>query len=613
MDGATTTEHAERHGHGGHRSQHRSAQARRRRNRLLPLVAVALVSFIAGVYFGAGSAEKDAADSFVRAWAKQDFAAMHDQLSASSAAKFPEQDFAGAYVTTQRTATATAIDPGKVSGPSEVNGETVVTAEVKVRTSIFGLIDGTLQLPFDGEKIAWEPHLTFPNLNPGERLGRRLELDARAAILAKDGTPLASGQGASRSSPLGTDAVDVVGEIGEPSVDQQGELQSEGYPTDVEVGVSGLERAFNKQLSGQPGGQLLAVKGEGGDVPAGTEGRVLATAQATPGKDVQTTIDPDLQKSAVSALGGRFGGVVVLDAKDGSVRALAGSGYSAPAPPGSTFKLITTTAALEDDVVNLSDTFEPTDAINVGGREIANSNDEICGGTFVDAFAESCNTVFAPLGPKIGEEKLVDTAEKYGFNEQPELANEEATRALDPPESSIPTSIGSELDLGVTAIGQGRVLATPLELASMAQTIAADGVRSPTSIVTDPKLRPTAKPVRVTDSNTAGIIRNLMIGVVNNGTGTAANMGKIQVAGKTGTAELGPKPDSEQPEEVRNPTPLQPGEQPPKPEQIIDAWFTCFAPAQDPKIVVAVFLADAEGDGGEVAAPTARAVLEAAL
>ena len=296
----------------GQQSQHRFARARKRRNRLLPLVAVAVVSFGAGAWFGAGSAQKDAANSFVRAWAKQDFAAMHGLLSSGSAAKYPADDFLGAYVTTQKAATATAIDPGEVSGPSDVGGEQVVTVEMKIRTSVFGLIDGTLQLPFDGEKIAWDPHLTFPGLSPGERVGRRLELDDRAAILTKDGTPLAEGQGASRASPLGSDAIDVVGEVGKPSVDQQGELQSEGFPTDVDVGVSGLERAFNVQLSGQPGGQLLAVKGEGGDVPAGTEGRVLATAQATPGHDVETTIDAGLQEAAVSALGGRFGGIVMF-------------------------------------------------------------------------------------------------------------------------------------------------------------------------------------------------------------------------------------------------------------------------------------------------------------
>ena len=574
---------------------------------------MALVSFGAGVYVAAGSAQKDAAERFVRAWTKQDFAAMHEELTPEAAAKYPQQDFAGAYVGAQDTATATAIDPGEISGPTDSNGQKVVNVAMKIRTSLFGDIEGDLQLPFDGDKIAWEPHLTFPGLAPGERVGRRLELDQRAAILAKDGSPLAEGEGASRSSPLGSDAIDVVGEVGRPDTDQKGELEAEGYPTDVEVGVSGLERAFNKELAGKPGGQLLAVHGEGGEVPAGTPGRVLATSQATPGHPVQTTIDPNLQEAAVGALGGRYGGIAVLDARNGSVRALAGSAFSAPAPPGSTFKIVTATAALEDDVVKLSDTFEPVSSTDVLGREIANSNDEICGGTFVDAFAESCNTVFAPLGPKIGGDKLVETAEKFGFNEEPTLVNEDATKALDPPEPSIPTSFDSDLEVGVTAIGQGEVLATPLVMASIAQTIGAGGIRSPTPIVTDPKLGPSAKPVRVTDSNTAGIVRNLMIAVVNSGTGTAANMGKIQVAGKTGTAELGPKPMSEQPEEIQHPRPLAPGEEPPRPEQILDAWFTCFAPAQNPKIVVAVLLADAEGDGGEVAAPTARAVLEAAL
>ena len=271
-------------------------------------------------------------------------------------------------------------------------------------------------------------------------------------------------------------------------------------------------------------------------------GRVLATATAKPGQPVTTTIDPKIQAATANAIGGIAGGAVVLDAKNGNVLAMAGSAYSAPAPPGSTFKIITTTAALESHAVKLSDTFPLADHSSVGGRDIGNSNGEICGGTFVQAFAASCNSVFAPLGPKIGGQKMVDTAQKYGFNSPPEFYSPDLTASLDLPKSSIPTSIGTDLDLGVTAIGQGRLLATPLEMASVAQTIAAGGMRSPTAIATDPGLAPDAKPVRVTDANTAGIIKNLMIDVVNNGTGTQADLGRIQVAGKTGTAELGPKP-----------------------------------------------------------------------
>jgi peptidoglycan glycosyltransferase len=477
---------------------------------------------------------------------------------------------------------------------------------MKMRTRIFGVVEGELGIPFDGDKIAWAPHLTFPGLQEGERLGRHLQLSSRGAILSRNGGALAQGQAGSRT--VGDAASAVVGETGTPDTDQAGELASEGLPSDVPTGTSGLERAFNSMLAGQPGGQLLAVKNsEGGDVPAGTPGRVLATAQPKPGLPVTTTLDPKLQEVTANAIGGISGGAVVLDAKNGNVLAMAGSAYSAPAPPGSTFKLITTTAALEEKAVKLSDTFPVVNGVNVGGRFIENNNGEYCGGTFVEAFAESCNSVFAPLGPKVGDEKLVGTAEKYGFNSPPTMFNQDLAELLDTPESSLPTSIPTDLDLGVTAIGQGRVLATPLEMATVAQTIAAKGMRSPTAITTEPDLAPDANPVKVTDPNTAGIIKNLMVNVVNNGTGIRADLGDIQVAGKTGTAELGPKP--EQPPAK----PLAPGEEPPKPEQIIDAWFTCFAPAEKPRIVVAVFVADASGDGGEVAAPIARSILSSAL
>jgi cell division protein FtsI/penicillin-binding protein 2 len=293
----------------------------------------------------------------------------------------------------------------------------------------------------------------------------------------------------------------------------------------------------------------------------------------------------------------------VLDTRTGVVRALAGSAFSAPQPPGSTFKVITTTAALQKHIVKLDDEFPVTDGINVGGRFIANAHDELCGGSFTEAFAESCNAVFAPLGPKIGAEDLVDTAQRYGFNASPTLYNSAATQLTDPPQPSIPApkDIGDDLDLGVSAIGQGQVLSTPLEMASVAQAIANRGVRLPTPIVQERKLQSEAKPNRVTSRKVAGQLRDLMIGVVTSGTGTAAALPGIQVAGKTGTAELGPKPGAPSP---------APGEDP---EQAVDAWFTSFAPVHKPRLAVAVVLVDADADGGTVAAPVAHDILATGL
>jgi peptidoglycan glycosyltransferase len=147
-------------------------------------------------------------------------------------------------------------------------------------------------------------------------------------------------------------------------------------------------------------------------------------------------------------------------------------------------------------------------------------------------------------------------------------------------------------------------------MASVAQTIAAGGIRSPTPIVKGPELRADAEPVKVTTKDVAATIRDLMVGVVERGTGTAAGLSTVQVAGKTGTAELGPKA-------------LEPGDEPPppaetvdgepvEPEQELDAWFAAFAPAEQPEVAVAVMVVNAEGDGGEIAAPIAGQILSAA-
>ena len=145
------------------------------------------------------------------------------------------------------------------------------------------------------------------------------------------------------------------------------------------------------------------------------------------------------------------------------------------------------------------------------------------------------------------------------------------------------------------------MLATPLQMASAAQTIAAGGKRSPTPLVSEPELAPDAEPFDVTDATTASTVRDLMVANVQSGTGNAANIPDAQVAGKTGTAELGPDPDAPAP---------GPGEDPALQE---NAWFTAFAPADDPKLALAVMIVDAPGSGGEVAAPIAAEILSAAL
>jgi cell division protein FtsI/penicillin-binding protein 2 len=568
---------------------------RRRRilTRALPLAAIALIAFVIGITAGAsGSPDQDAAGRFADAWTERNFKGMYAELNEASQQRVSLKDFETAYREAELTATSRAIEAHS-PGDAESSGDTaVVPIAMAVKTVAFGTVEQALRVPYADGGIEWDASLVFPGLRPGEELAADVELAERAPILARDGTALADGPAAEREHPIGSAAIDVTGEVGEATEEDWPRLARHGFAPETPVGISGLERAFNDRLAGKPGGKLLAVSEDGSSV------RTLAESKPRPGAPVKTTIDPGLQEVAVSALAGRSGGVAVLDAQKGDVRALAGQAFSAPQPPGSTFKILTTTAALEAGKVSLDDEFEITNGIDVGGRFLNNANGEYCGGTFRQAFAESCNAVFAPLGPAVGNDKLVEVAERYGFNSPPSLYAPQIVREVEPEEPTIPTEIGEEIDLGVSAIGQGEVLATPLEMANVAQTVGNDGVRMPTSIVANKKLRPQAEPVRVMSPKIADELTELMIGVVTEGTGTAGAIPQAQVAGKTGTAELGPKPGEENSE---------------NPVQIKDAWFSAFAPADKAKLAVGVLLIEAEAAGGEVAAPIAAEVLSAGL
>jgi cell division protein FtsI/penicillin-binding protein 2 len=517
---------------------------------------------------------------------------MYRELNPASQQETSINDFVIAYREAEGVATLRSLEAGSAGDASDVEGVAVVRVPIDADTVAFGLVEDDLELPYDDGGVAWSPNLVFPGLGPDEHLENRIVLAPRASILAADGTALAEGEADAREHPLGSSAIDISGEVGSAEEEDLPELQRQGFSAETPVGVSGLEQAFNARLAGKPGGTLLAVSDGTGSA------RIVAKGEPKAGEPVKTTIDTGLQESAVSALAGRSGGIAVLDARNGDVRALAGQAFSAPQPPGSTFKMITTTAALQKGIVSLDDYFEITDGVNVGGRFIENANGEYCGGTFREAFAESCNADFAPLGPEIGNDDLVGTAKRFGFNSPPTLYAPEIVEAVDPPQSSIPSEVGDDLDLGVSAIGQGQVLATPLQMASVAQTIANGGVREPTSIVADKKLRPDAEPVRVMKKQVADELTELMIGVVTGGTGFAGAIPEAQVAGKTGTAELGPAPGQE-------------GEE--HPIQIKDAWFAAFAPADKAKLAIAVLLIDAGAAGGEVAAPAASQVLSAGL
>jgi hypothetical protein len=535
-------------------------------HRLGPIGAVAGAAFVVGVVVGAlyEAPERKVAARFAAAWQRGDYATMYRQLSPAARARTPLAGFQAAYVDAAATATALGVRTGGVRDPD--NG--TVAFPVTVRTRIFGTVHGMVRLPFtgsgDGAFVDWRPNLTFPGVGPGQRLERNTQLPTRATLLTRDRQVLA--KGADRATDLPGIASEVLGQLGPLPADQREQLRALGYPDDAQVGVSGLERALQERLAGRPGGTLSIA------------GRVIGLSRAKASPPVVSTIDPKLEAAAINGLAGRSGGVAVLRPATGDVLALAGTAYSATGPPGSTFKLITTTAALEDHKVRLQEQFPVETAAVLSGVRLSNANGESCGGTFVDSFAHSCNSVFAPLGVKVGKERLVQVAELYGFNEPPLIPGAQMS------EIPQPSEIGDDLDIGSTAIGQGKVLASPLQMASAAATIGNRGLRAkPHVLMGEP-----VQTVRVTSPRIAATLRRLMIAVVRYGTGTAADISGVQVAGKTGTAELG------------------------LPNGQTDAWFTAFAPARRPTIAVCVWRLRA-GAGGDASAPIAHDILATAL
>jgi penicillin-binding protein A len=554
--------------------------ARRQRitHRALPtLGGLAALSLVAGAFVGAraDSAAERAASDFTEAWARGDMRAMHGLLTDSAQERYPIERFRRAYERAAATATLTSVDPG---APESVD-DGQVTVPVVLDTRVFGGLRGDLEVPVAEERVDWEPRLVFPELRPGERLRRTSVPPTRATLHSGDDKVLAEGPAPDRTSPLVGIADSIAGRM-EPqeTASERRALFAHGFPRDWPVGQSGLEEVFETRLRGRPGGELIA-----GD-------RVLARSRPRRARDVETTIDTRLQEAAVVGLAGRLGGVAALDPRTGEVRALAGIAFSAPQPPGSTFKIVTTTAALEQGAVKPSDEFPVETHAVIDGVELENANGEACGGSFRDAFAHSCNSVFAPLGVEIGAEPLVDAAERYGWNAPATIPGEVPSTL--PPAADIETP----LEVASTAIGQFETLATPLQMASVAQAIASHGVRHPPTL--SPEDRPRA--TRVTSRKVARTIGSMMIDVVAYGTGTAAALPGVRVAGKTGTAEL---------EDTRDP---ETGETLPPDPMNTDAWFTAYAPAGRPRIAVAVMLVRA-GAGGATAAPAARVVLDAAL
>ena len=548
-----------------------------RRDRLtrrgLPALAagVLLLVLVVGVIAGGGTSDQVAgARKFAAAWERGDHAAMHSLLTDPTRRRYAPAILASSY---RRAAATMTLERVVTGSPRDADGGAVVPATLHTR--VFGRIRGELRLRMDGERVSWSPRLVFPALRRGELLTRRSEPPRRATIQDREGQTIVSGPAGSRSpSPAGSAIAGEVGPGRTPA--ERDAVYARGFPHRWPVGRGGLEAILEERVAGRPGGTLLAGP------------RVVERAEPRAGRPIRTTIDLKLEAAAQAALAGRFGGIAAVDARSGRIRALAGVAFSAPQPPGSTFKIVTLAAALEDRVAKTSTRYPVATHTLIDGVRLENANGESCGGTLEESFVHSCNSVFAPLGVKVGAERLVEMAERFGWNRPVPLRGART--------STLPAAgaIGSELALGSTAIGQGRVLATPLQLAMVAQTIAADGIQATPTVL--PGGFPRGR--RVVGKRTARTIRELMQGVVARGTGTAAALGSGVVAGKTGTAELesttGPTADTT------------------SAASKTDAWFTAFAPARRPRIAVAVMLVRA-GAGGETAAPAARTVLQAAL
>ena len=354
------------------------------------------------------------------------------------------------------------------------------------------------------------------------------------------------------------------------------------------------------------------------------------------GNDVWLTVKPGPQRVAMQQLAGKCGSVVALDPRNGKVLVLAARPTYDPnlveskfarinniraacrpaAPllnratdglytPGSTFKVVTASAALDSGKFTPESRFDDPGYCIEYGQKVRNAGNPEAPETFgsvdlVTGLEHSINSVFCNIGKAIGAGKILGYAKRYGFYEDPPLetpGNERAPSGLYHGAKLFkPKDPATQVDPGRLAFGQEALLATPLQMAMVAAGIADGGVvMEPHAVdrVVSPKggivtrTHP-RKYRRATTTRTAREITSMMVGAVENGTGTAAQIPGIQVAGKTGTAETGV-------------------------QGRYTSWFICFAPADNPRVAVAVVLQNQTGFGGQVSAPIAKAVMEAIL
>jgi cell division protein FtsI/penicillin-binding protein 2 len=389
---------------------------------------------------------------------------------------------------------------------------------------------------------------------------------AKAAIYSLPGVEFESTT--EELAPTATFGLPVLGRVGPATADALARIGAGRYLGTDEVGLSGLELAYQNRLAGAPSGSVEIVGRSGRTI------RVLHRFVGRPGQPLATTIDPAAESAAEAALTGtsRPAALVALRASTGAILAAASTpadsvfdrALDSEYPPGSSFKVVTTTALLASGTSPSTPVPCPTEAV-IDGKAFHNFEGEAPGTVpFTTDFAISCNTAFVGLASKLAPTALPAAARSFGFGARWDLPLTYYSGQVPAPADLV--------EQAADGIGQGRVLASPLNMAVVAATVDAGRLVTPV-LLADQVGRAPAGPAlgSVVDAQ----LHALMRAVVTSGTGTAANLPGAPVYGKTGTAEFG------------SVQPLQ-----------THAWFIAFRG----DIAVAA-LVDGGGVGGRVAAP----------
>jgi peptidoglycan glycosyltransferase len=430
----------------------------------------------------------------------------------------------------------------------------------------------------------------------------------RGRILAADGTVLARSVRSAASSRS-----ESVFERAYPTGDEF--AHAIGYYF-TDLGRTGLERYRNATLNGQAGTNLQTILDQ-------------LQGKKRQGNEVVTTLDPNAQQVANKALAGHEGAVVALEPRSGAVRVMASSpaynpndlrstktyerlakspsgkplvdratqfGYA----PGSSFKVVTATAAIDSGAFAQESTVDGRNDVLISGVPLQNDENESLGPvTLTQGLAKSVNTVWAQVAERLGKRTMARYMRRFGFGRKPQLDYpvEEMSSSGEYSGARLISPTSSQVDVGRMGIGQDKLEVTPLQMAEVAAAVANRGrlmVPHMTDRIVDPdgrtteRISPHVQSV-VMKPSTAAAVTVMMEAVVNEGTGTAAQIAGVRVAGKTGTAET------------------QIG------TAINNVWFIAFAPASAPKVAIAVTLKGVPGQGGAFAAPIAREVMERLL